>query len=89
VALADLEVGLVVRRGDLQRSGPEVALDGVVGDHRHGALGERDAHAAADQRREAGIVRVDRHRDVGEDRLGPHRRDLDRAHAVDAAASSS
>src|SRR5690625_7451079 len=75
--LADLEVSRVVRRGDLQRSGTEVALHRFIGDDRDEPVGERDADLAADQVSVTFIVRVNRDRGVSEDRLGPDRGDVD------------
>src|SRR5690625_1321289 len=75
--LADLEVSRVVRRGDLQRSGTEVAFHRFVGDDRDEPVGERDADLAADQVSVTFIVRVNRDRGVSEDRLGPDRGDVD------------
>ena len=63
-----------MRRRDLQRSGTELDLDGLVGDHRDPALGERDTCPLADEVTEPLVLRVHGHRDVGEDGLGPHRR---------------
>ena len=78
VAQAGLVVVVVVGRRDLDGAGPEASLDDVVGDDRHVALDERDAHRAADERRVARVVGMDRHRGVAEDRLGPGRGDRDR-----------
>ena len=49
VALADLPVVEVVRRGDLDHAGAEFAVDIVVGDDGDAALGDRQAHVLADQ----------------------------------------
>ena len=78
VAAAGLVVVLVVGGRDLHGARPEAALDHRVGDDRHVALDERDPDAPPDERRVAIVVRVDRHRGVAEDRLGPRRGDGDR-----------
>ena len=41
VALADLEVVRVVRRGDLHRAGAELRVDVLVGDDRDAPAGQR------------------------------------------------
>ena len=51
VVAADLVVERVVTGRDLQRARAEVALDPLVGDHRHAALDERDDDLAADESR--------------------------------------
>ncbi|RIH81802.1 hypothetical protein Mterra_02960 [Calidithermus terrae] len=70
VPLADLEVGGVVGRGDLERAGAEPALHRLVGDDRDEAVGEGDAHAPADEAPVALVLGVHGHRHVGEDGLG-------------------
>src|SRR5206468_8252396 len=82
VVAADLEVRRVVTRGDLERAGAELALDPLVGDHRHTPLDEGDDDLLPDEVAVALIVGMDRDRDIGEDRRGPHRRDRDFAGAV-------
>ena len=77
VVAADLEVGRVVPRRDLERARPELRVDALVGDHRHAALDDRHDDLAADRVAVALVVGVHRHRDVGEDRRRPHRRDRD------------
>ena len=49
VAQTRLVVIVVVGRGDLDRAGPECGVHDVVGDDRHVALHERDAHPAPDE----------------------------------------
>ena len=78
VAQAGRVVVVVVGRGDLDRARPEARVDDLVGDDRHVAVDERDAHPAPDERRVARVVGVDGHRGVAQDRLGPGRRDRDR-----------
>ena len=78
VAQAGLMVVVVVGRRDLDGTGPEASLHDVVGDDRHVTIDERDARRAADQRRVARIVGMDRDRCVAEDRLGPGGGDRDR-----------
>ena len=75
VTAADLEVVGVVAGGDLQLAGAEVGLHVVVGDDRQPAPDERQDRRAPDQLAVALVVRVDRHRRVGQHRLGPHRGD--------------
>ena len=71
VAQTDLVVVAVVRRGDLERAGAELALHVVVEHHRDGAAGERQADADLPQVLVALVVRVDRHRGVAEHGLRP------------------
>ena len=82
VVATDLEVGRVVARRDLERTGPELAVDALVGDHRNAPLDERNHHFLADQVAVAVVVRMHGDRDVGEDRRRPHRCDRDVAGAV-------
>ena len=81
VAAPDLEVVGVMRRRDLQRAGPELGLDVVVGDDLQSAPDERQDRRLADQAPVAVVVGMDRDRRVGEHRLRPHGRDRDRAGA--------
>jgi len=82
VAAPDLEVVGVVARGDLQGAGAEVGLDVVVGDDRQVAPDEGQHRRLADQVAVALVVGVDRHRGVGQHRLGAHGRNHDLALAV-------
>ena len=82
VRAADLEVGRVVTRGDLESAGAELRIDPLVGDHRHAALDDRDDDLASDGSPVPLVVGVHRNGDVGEDRRGPHRRDGDPVDAV-------
>ncbi len=82
VVAADREVGRVVARRDLQRAGPELHLDALVGDDRDMPLDERDDDLLADEIAVALVVGMHRDGDVGEDRRRPHRRDRDVAGAV-------
>ncbi len=82
VAQADLVVVAVVRRGDLERAGAELALDVVVEDDRDGAAGERQADADLGQVLVAFVVRVDRHRGVAEHGLRPGGGHHHRARAI-------
>src|SRR5690625_5871860 len=84
--LADLEVSRVVRRGELQRCGAEVAPDRCIGDDRDEPVGERDADLAADQVSVTLIVRVNRDRGVSEDRLWPERGDVHVATVVECVS---
>ena len=70
VALRDLEVRRVVRRSELHRAGAELHLHHFVGHDRADPPGVWNAHVHADERFEARIVRMHRHADVAEDRLG-------------------
>ena len=81
-ALADLEVVEVVPRRDLDRARAELRVGMLVGDDRDQPAGDRLPDLLADQRRVALVVGMHRDRHVGEHRLGPRRRDLDRAAAV-------
>src|SRR4051794_22538542 len=58
VVAADLEVGRVVTRRDLQRARAELALDALVRDHGHARLRPRDDHLAADERAVAIVLRM-------------------------------
>ena len=77
VALTGGEVIVVVGRRDLDRAAAECRLHHGVGDDRHDALHEGDAHLLADQLAVAGIVGVDGHAAVAEDGLGPRGRHRD------------
>ena len=79
---ADLEVGRVVARRDLERPGAELALDAFVGDRGHAPLDEGDDDLLADEVAVALVAGVNRDCDVGEDRRRPHRSDRDLARAV-------
>ena len=81
VPAADLEVALVVARGDLERAGPELGVHVVVRDDRQPAAHERQDRRLPDQARVALVRRVNRDRGVGQHRLGPDRGDRDRARA--------
>ena len=54
---------------------PNVALDALVGDHRHVATDHRHDHVLADRVAVALVVGMHRDGDVGEDRRRPHGRD--------------
>ncbi len=77
VVEADLVVGGVVGRSDLQRSRAEVALDALVCDHRDGSLDPRDDDLAADRVPIALVIGMDCNCDVPEDRRGTNRGDRD------------
>ena len=79
---ADREVERVVPGRDLERARAEPELDALVGDHGHAAPDERHDHLLADRVPVALVLRVHGHRDVGEHRRGPHRRDRQAAGAV-------
>ena len=75
VAAADLEVVGIVAGGDLERPGPELRLDVVVGDDLQAAPHDREDRRLADQPAVPLIVWMDSDRGVGEHRLraGPWR----------------
>ena len=68
---AHLVVVGVVGRGDLDHAGAEGLVHVVVGDHRHQAAGDGQAHLLADQVGVALVFRVHHHRGVAQHRLGP------------------
>ncbi len=78
----DVEVERIVARGDLERAGSELAVDALVGDHRHAEPGVRDDDLPADRIAIARVVGVHGDADVGEDRGRPHGRDRDPVAAV-------
>ncbi len=69
VALPDLEVVRVVRRGDLHRAAAELGVHVLVGDDRDLAAGQRQLDLGADQVPVALVVRVHRDGGVAEHRL--------------------
>ncbi len=75
VSLADLEVGRVVARRDLQRAGAERRIYGLVRDDGHAPLRDRDEDVLADVALPALVVGVHGDGDVGHDRLGACGRD--------------
>src|SRR5690606_2663696 len=77
VAAADLEVVRVVRRGHLDRAGPELGVDVLVGDDRDRAVGQRQLDQLADQVPVALGVRADGDGRVPGHRLGTGRGDGD------------
>ena len=81
-ALADLEIVEIMAGRDLDRAGAELGIGMLVGDDRDQPAGDRVLHLLADQFLVTLVVGVDRDRHVGEHRLGPRRRHLDRARAV-------
>ena len=83
VVAADLVVRRVVAGRDLQRARCELALDSLVGDHRHVPPDPRHDHLAADQVAVPLVLGMHGDRDVGEDGRRPHRRDRDVPLAVD------
>ena len=82
VPLTDLEVDGVVRRRHLQRAGPEVLVDRLVGHDRQLAVHDRKDGRLADQVLVAPVGRVHGHAGVGEHRLDARRRDRDVTAAV-------
>ncbi len=64
----------VVRRGDLDCAGAEVAADPLVENDRNLAIRQRQAQLLAMQVQVALVLRMDRHGHVAEHRLGPRGR---------------
>ena len=69
---ADLVVGRVVTRRDLERTGAEIGSHSGVREDRNNAPCERQRHLLADERRVPRVVRPDCHTRVTEHRLGTH-----------------
>jgi hypothetical protein len=82
VALPDLEVVRVVRRGDLHRAGAELHVDVRVGDDGDLPVHQRQEDRLADEVGVALVVGVDGDGGVAEHRLGAGRRDDDAVAAV-------
>ena len=76
VALADLEVELVVRGRDLERARAEGEVHGLVGDDGDRLARERPPHGFADEVGVTLVRRVHGHGDVGHDRFGARRGDF-------------
>ncbi len=77
VALADLEVVRVVRRGHLDGAGAELRVDVLVRDDRDAAAGERQLDLGADEVLVALVLGVDGDGRVTQHRLGAGGRDDD------------
>ncbi len=77
VSLADLEVGRIVRRGDLDRARTEAGIDRVVGDDNAAPIDVRDQNVLAHQVGVAFVLRVYRDADVAENRLRSRGRHAD------------
>ena len=73
----NFEVRLVVRRRDLQRTGPELDVHMIVRDDRNRRMRERPVHRAADVFHKARILRVYRHRHVAHQRFRTGRRNFE------------
>ena len=69
VAFADVEVRLVVGRGDFQRAGAEFHVHMVVRDDRNLRMGKRPEHLAAQVFGVSRVFRVHRHRHVAHQRF--------------------
>jgi hypothetical protein len=82
VVAADLEVGRIVPRRDLERSGAELGLDAGIREHRDRPLDVRDDDLLADRVAVALVVGCTATGDVGEDRRRAHGRDRDVPGAV-------
>ena len=74
VALADIEVVVVVAGSHLEGAGPELGVHGVVGDHGQDAAQHRQHGGAAYQVGVPLVVRVHGYRRVAKQRLRPGRR---------------
>ena len=77
VALADIEVGAVVGRGDLQHARAEILLDGRVADDRDLGAREGAPDVLADKVLVALVVGVDRHGGVAGDGFRTRGRDFE------------
>jgi hypothetical protein len=86
VVAADVEVGEIVGRSDLEGAGAEFGVDALVGDHRQAAPEQRQHGGAVDQRGVAGVAGVHGHGGVAQHRLGPRRGDRQRAAALELVA---
>ncbi len=86
VVTADLEVGDVVGRRDLEGAGAEIGLDALVGDDGQAAPEQREDGRAADDVGVAAVRRVHGHRRVPQHGLGTRRRDRDAAPALEVVA---
>ncbi len=82
VALADLKIVEVVRRGDLHGAGALLRVGVFVGDDRNRPPDDRQAHALADQGLVALVRRVDRDGGVAQHGFGPRGRHDDLARAI-------
>ena len=79
VALADLEVIRIVRRGDLHTAGAEIALDVFVGNDRDLAADERQDQRFSDKVGVAVVLRVNGDGGIAEHRFGAGGRHGDEA----------
>ena len=86
VRAADVEVGEVVRRRDLEGAGAELGVDALVGDDLELAPEQRQGGRLADEVLVALVVGVHGHGGVAEHRLGARGGDGHRAAAVDRVA---
>ena len=86
VVAADVEVGEVVGRRDLEGAAAEARIDALVGDHRQFAPQQGQQRGAPDDLVVALVVGVHGHRRVAEHGLGPGRGDRDRAAALQRVA---
>ena len=71
MARSDLEVGGVVRGGDLHEPASEQRVHRLIGDDRDGDAGDRQPRGLPHERPVARVVRVHRQRCVAEHRFGP------------------
>lgn len=83
VTLTDVEVVLVVGRGDLDGAGAEVAVDVGVGDNGDGAVGEGEAEFMADEMFVTGVVGMDGDGGVAEHGFGTSSGDDDFSEVAD------
>ena len=83
MSLADVVIGDIMARGHLDRPGPKLAIDGLIGHDRHDAMDHRQRHRLADQVLVTPVVGVDRDTGVTDHGLRTSRRDRDEAAAFD------
>ena len=88
VIAADLEVGRVVARGDLERARPEVGVDPLVCDDRDMPADHGHDDLLADRVDVPWVVGIHGNRDVGENRRRPDRGDRDRARASEMPSTN-
>ena len=77
MALADLEVVLVVAGRHFQRACAKIHLDVIVGNDGHDAAHGGHAHGLANELAKTLVVRVDGHSGIRRNRLGPRGGDVD------------
>ena len=83
MSLADVVIGDIMARGHLDRPGPKLAINGLIGHDRHDAMNHRQRHRLADQVLVTPVVGVDRDSGVADHGLRTGGRDRDDAAAFD------